>query len=220
MTIDAVIFDLDGVLIDSEPIWSEVRHSFVDAHGGHWAADADRRMMGMASMEWAEYLHRELGVAMPPDEIVTEVVDRMVARYGQELPLVPGATEAVTRLAARWPLGLASSSPVRLITPVLRRSGLAPMFRVATSTEEIGVGKPAPDVYLSVARDLGVEPGGCAAVEDSTNGLRAARAAGMRVIAVPMRAFPPDPDELDRADAVVASLRELTGEVVDPSDGG
>ncbi len=216
MTIDAVIFDLDGVLIDSEPIWSEVRRSFVESNGGHWAADADRRMMGMASMEWADYLHRDLGVAMPPEQIVTEVVGQMVARYDHDLPLLPGATEAVARLAARWPLGLASSSPERLITSVLERSGLARMFLVATSTERIGVGKPAPDVYVSVARDLGVDAGRCAAVEDSTNGLRAARTAGMRVIAVPTRSFPPDPGELDRADAVVASLHELTAEVVEP----
>jgi HAD superfamily hydrolase (TIGR01509 family) len=216
MSIDAVIFDLDGVLIDSEPVWSEVRRAFVEAHGGRWADDAQERMMGMATAEWAAFLHDELQVPLPADDIAARVVDAMVARFGREPPLLPGAVEIVHRLARRWPLGLASSSPTLLIDVVLEAAGLASLLAAVLSTEEVGRGKPAPDVYLAVAERLGVPSGSCAAVEDSTNGLRAARAAGMRVIAVPTRSYPPDPDELARADAVVDSLDDLTEAVVDP----
>lgn len=215
--IDAVVFDLDGVLIDSEVIWSEVRERFVEAEGGTWVPGAQERMMGMATQEWSAYLHDELGVGLPPDEIARRVIDEMAARYRERLPWLPGAQEAVHRLARRWPLGLASSSPARLIRAVLAASGLDAVFRAVLSTEEVGVGKPAPDVYLAVVRRLGVAPERAAAVEDSTNGLRAARAAGMRVIAAPNPAYPPDGDELRRADAVVRSLDELTDAVVDPS---
>jgi HAD superfamily hydrolase (TIGR01509 family) len=221
MPIDAVIFDLDGVLVDSEPVWSEVRRAFVAAHGGCWADDAQERMMGMATAEWAAFLRDELRVPLPVDEIATGVVDAMVERSGREPPLLPGAVEAAHRLARRWPLGLASSSPTRLIGVVLEAAGLAALFAAVLSTEEVGLGKPAPDVYVAVAQRLGVPPRSCAAVEDSTNGLRAARAAGMRVIAVPTRSYPPDPGELARADAVLDSLDDLVEAVVDPlrSDG-
>ncbi|HEY8546401.1 MAG TPA: HAD family phosphatase [Acidimicrobiales bacterium] len=215
--IDAVVFDLDGVLIDSEPTWNDVRRRFVEAHGGRWVDGADRRMMGMATHEWSAYLHDELGVALPAPEIAEQVIQAMADRHARELPLLPGAVEAVRRVAARWPVGLASSSPARLIAATLAAADLTSSFAVALSTEEVGAGKPAPDVYLEVARRLGVAPERCAAVEDSTNGLRAARAAGMRVVAVPTESYPPDPDELARADVVLGSLDELTEAVVDPT---
>lgn len=216
MAIDAVIFDLDGVLIDSESIWGEVRRQFVEAHGGRWRPGAQEQMMGMSTGEWARFLHDDLGVPLPPGDIASGVVAALAERYGRQPPLLPGAVDAVRRLGRRWPLGLASSSPQRLIDAVLEAAGLAGAFRAVLSTEEVGPGKPAPDVYLAVAGRLGVPPSHCAAVEDSTNGLRSARAAGMRVIAVPNRAYPPDPAELARADAVVTSLAELTEAVVDP----
>jgi beta-phosphoglucomutase-like phosphatase (HAD superfamily) len=204
--IEAVVFDLDGVLVDSEPIWNEVRRRFVGAQGGRWVDGADRRMMGMATADWARYLHDDLGVDLPEPEIADRVVDAMAARYVDAVPLLPGAAEAVERVARRWPLGLASA-------------GLAASFRVTVSTEEVGPGKPAPDVYLAAARRLGTDPERCAAVEDSTNGLRSARAAGLRVVAVPTRSYPPDPAELARADAVIGSLDELTDGVIDPGLG-
>jgi HAD superfamily hydrolase (TIGR01509 family) len=219
VAIDAVAFDLDGVLIDSEPAWTAVRRDLVLAHGGRWPDGADRRMMGMATLEWARYLHDDLGVALPVPEIADRVVAEMAARYAEVPPLLPGAVEAVGRVARRWQLGLASSSPPRLIERTLAAAGLRDLFSVTLSTEEVGAGKPAPDVYLEVARRLGIPPERWAAVEDSTNGLRAARAAGMRVVAVPTRSYPPDDAELARADAVIASLDELTDRVVDPSIG-
>jgi len=219
MPIDAVIFDLDGVLVDSEPVWADVRREFVEEHGGRWAPDAQERMMGMSTGEWATFLHDELDVALAVEDIASGVVDAMAACYRLRLPLLPGTVDAVRRLAHRWPLGLASSSPVRLITAALEASGLTAMFAVVVSTEEVGRGKPAPDVYVATARRLGVPPERCAAVEDSTNGLRSARSAGMRVIAVPTKDYPPDPEELACADAVVKSLADLDEAVIDPEIG-
>jgi beta-phosphoglucomutase-like phosphatase (HAD superfamily) len=211
---DAVIFDLDGVLIDSEPVWEQVRRAYVAETGGRWLPDSQQRLMGMSTPEWARYLSEDLGVGRAPDVVATEVIDRMARRYDEELPLLPGAVEAVCRMGGRWPLGLASSSPTRLIRAVLDATGLASRFAVTMSTEEVSRGKPAPDVYLAVAGKLGVAPGTCVAIEDSSNGLRAAHAAGMRVVAVPHPAYPPQPDALALADLVVTGLDELTVDAV------
>ncbi len=208
--IEAVVFDLDGVLIDSEPVWEQVRRGLVAERGGHWASDAQQRLMGMSTPEWARYLSEDLGVGLPPDEVAALVTDRMAGRYRERLPLLPGAIEAVRRLAARWPLGLASSAPAALIETVLQSAGLRPDFRVAMSTEQVPRGKPAPDIYLAVAGKLGAAPASCAAVEDSSNGLRSAAAAGLHVIAVPRPEYPPDPDALAQASLVLPSLDELT----------
>jgi HAD superfamily hydrolase (TIGR01509 family) len=212
--IEAVIFDLDGVLIDSEPVWEEVRRGLVAERGGHWAADAQRKLMGMSTPEWARYLSADLGVGLPPDQVAGEVVERMAARYREHLPLLPGAVEAVSRLAARWPLGLASSAPAVLIETVLQAAGLRPDFQVTMSTEQVPQGKPAPDIYLAVARRLGVAPASGAAVEDSSNGLRSAAAAGLHVIAIPHPRYPPEPDALAQAGLVLPSLAGLTVEAV------
>ena len=208
--IAAVVFDLDGVLVDSEPVWERVRRRVVAEHGGRWADDAQRRLMGMSTPEWARYLGEELGVGLPPDDVVALVVGRMADSYRQDLPLLPGAAATVRALAARWPLGLASSSPRTLIDAVLRAAGLDGAFAVTLSTEEVTRGKPAPDVYLAVAERLGVPPARCAAVEDSSNGLRSAAAAGMQVIAVPRPAYPPDGDALAGARLALADLAGLT----------
>jgi HAD superfamily hydrolase (TIGR01509 family) len=213
--VDAVVFDLDGVLIDSEPVWEQVRRGYVAEAGGEWQPDSQQRLMGMSTPEWARYLSGELGVGRPPDVVAAEVIDRMARRYEDGLPLLPGAVEAVRRVAGRWPLALASSSPRRLIDAVLAEAGLTGYFAVTMSTEEVARGKPAPDVYLSVASKLGVPPGAAVAIEDSSNGLRAAHAAGMRVVAVPHPAYPPQPDALALADRVVTRLDELTPEALE-----
>jgi HAD superfamily hydrolase (TIGR01509 family) len=207
---EAVVFDLDGVLVDSEPVWEEVRRGLVAERGGHWAPDAQRRLMGMSTPEWARYLSEDLGVGLPPGQVAEQVIERMAARYRAHLPLMPGAVEAVGRLAARWPLGLASSAPAVLIGTVLEAAGLRPCFQVTMSTEQVPHGKPAPDIYLAVAGRLGVPPSRCAAVEDSSNGLRSAAAAGMRVIAIPHPRYPPDADALAAAGLVLLGLAELT----------
>jgi HAD superfamily hydrolase (TIGR01509 family) len=211
----AVVFDLDGVLIDSEPVWEEVRRAYVAEHGGHWLPDSQRRLMGMSTAEWAAYLSRELGVDRPPEVIAAEVLDRMAERYGRRPPLLEGAVAAVERLAERWPLGLASSSPRRLIDLVLEASGLAGRFRAILSTEEVARGKPAPDAYLEVAARLGADPAACVAVEDSSNGVRSAAAAGMRVIAIPSPRYPLDDAAAARAAAILGGLDELTADTVE-----
>ncbi len=212
--IEAVVFDLDGVLIDSEPVWEQVRRGLVTERGGHWASDAQRRLMGMSTPEWARYLSEDLGVGLPPGEVAAIVTDRMAARYREHIPLLPGAAGAVRRLAGRWPLGLASSAPAVLIETVLQSAGLRPDFQVTMSTEQVPRGKPAPDIYLAVAGCLGVAAASCAAVEDSSNGLRSAAAAGLRVIAVPRPQYPPDPDARALAALVLPGLGELTPDAV------
>jgi HAD superfamily hydrolase (TIGR01509 family) len=212
--IDAVVFDLDGVVIDSEELWDEVREGFAHERGGRWSAQAQADMMGMSSTEWSRYLHEVVGVPEPPEEINREVVERMLARYSEHLPLIDGAVGAVKRLAAHWPLGVASSSNRRLIDRVLEVSGLAPYFKATVSSEEVEHGKPAPDVYLEAARRLGVEATRSAAIEDSASGIRSAHAAGMHVVAIPNRAFPPPAAVLALADVVLESIEELDLAVV------
>ena len=212
---DAVIFDLDGVLLDSEAAWDEARKALVGERGGAWTERATRDMMGMSSLEWSRYVHDELGVDLPPEAINEDVVARMLEGYRKRLPLLPGAVDAVRRLAARWPLGLASSSNREVISVVLDEAGLAPLFRGWVSSEEVGRGKPAPDVWLEAARRVGVDPARCVAIEDSENGIRSARSAGMPVIALPNPHFPPAPEILDLAGYVLADLHELTVELVE-----
>ncbi len=212
--IEAVVFDMDGVIVDSEQVWDDVREEYVRETGGTYTETATRDMMGMSSVEWSRYMADELGVPGTPEEINAEIVARMLVRYGESPPLVPGAVEAVRRAAARWPLAIASSSNPELIEVVLRAAGLRELFPVTVSSQEVLHGKPAPDVYLEAAHRLGVEPAACTAVEDSHNGIRSARAAGMRVVAVPNPHFPPGDDALVLADAVVESVAGLTTEVL------
>jgi HAD superfamily hydrolase (TIGR01509 family) len=207
---DAVFFDQDGVLIDSEGAWDAARRAIVAEHGGRWRPEATRAMMGMSAPEWSRYVRDDLGVELEPSEISDQVVARLLAGYERELPLLPGAVAAVRRIAARWPVGLASSANREVIDAVLDASGLAGTFGATVSGEEVARGKPAPDIYLEAARRLGVDPTRSAAVEDSTNGLRAAAAAGMLVVALPNREFPPADEALALASVVLDSLDELS----------
>jgi len=207
---EAVIFDLDGVIVDSEQVWDEVREQYTVEAGGRYSETATRAMMGMSSTEWSTYMAEELALPGSPEEINVAIVERMLARYGSAPPLIEGAPDVVRRIAAAVPVAIASSSNPELIEVVLRVSGLDGVVREAVSSQEVERGKPAPDVYLEAARRLGVDPARCAAVEDSHNGIRSARAAGMRVFAVPNPHFPPGDDALALADVVLTSLDELT----------
>ena len=214
--IDGVVFDLDGLLLDSEQVWDTAREELARERGGRWHDQAQRDMMGMSSPEWSRYMHDVIGLADPPEEISAEVVRRLERLYRERLPMIPGAREAVERLAERWPLALASSSNRELIDLALDLMRVARLFKATVSSEEVGRGKPAPDVYLEAARRLGVEPNRAAAIEDSHNGIRAAKTAGMRVIAIPNQHFPPDEEALAQADVVLDSLAGLTAEAVEP----
>ena len=208
--IDAVVFDMDGVIVDSEQVWDDVREQLAEEHGGRWHDRAQADMMGMSSPEWSRYMHEVIGLPESPEEINDEVVRRMLARYAERTPLVDGAVEAVERLAPEFKLAVASSSNRPLIASVLEYAGIADRFDAVVSSEEVAGGKPAPDVYLEAVRRLGVESERAAAIEDSANGIRAAHAAGMRVIALPNLHYPPAEDALALADAVVSSPAELT----------
>jgi HAD superfamily hydrolase (TIGR01509 family) len=212
--IEAVVFDLDGVLLQSEEVWDAVRERYVRERGGRYDDEVQRAMMGMSAPEWSRFLHEEAGVPDDMDEINSEVVRRMLEAYRRELPLLPGAVETVRRIADAFPLALASSSNREVFEEVLELAGLAACFRATVSSEEVERGKPAPDVYLEAARRLGVEPTRCAAVEDSHAGIRSAKSAGMRVVAIPNAAYPPDEEALELADEVVRSLDDLTVEVL------
>ena len=212
--IEAVVFDMDGVLVDSEPIWEQVRRGVVAEYGGTWLPEAQTALMGMSTPEWAAYLSDDLGVGKPPDEVAQIVIDQMVARYEEHLPVLPGADEAVRRCAGRWRLGLASSSPRRLIDAVLQTAGWADLFAVTVSTEELDRGKPAPDVYLHAVTALGADPAACAAIEDSSNGMRSATAAGLVLIAAPRPEYPPADDALEPAAMVIGGIGELDVDAV------
>ncbi|MEA5154057.1 HAD family phosphatase [Raineyella sp.] len=215
MTPRAVVFDMDGVLTDTESVWDEVRRGLAAEEGLPWPAGATRAMMGMSTQEWSGYLVGTVGLSGTAEEAARRTIDALAQRYAVDLPALPGAVDAVRRLAARWPLGLASSSPRRLIDVSLTILGIAAEFRVTVSTEEVGRGKPAPDGYLRACELLGADPAQCVAIEDSSNGLRAAAAAGMAVIAVPRPDFPPAPGALELADAVVPHLDDVTLDLVE-----
>jgi HAD superfamily hydrolase (TIGR01509 family) len=206
--IEAVVFDLDGVLIDSEHVWDGVREELAKERGGRWHPGAQRDMMGMSSPEWSRYMHERIGLEEPPDEINRIVVERMLEKYAGGPPWIPGAVEAVARVAGGYPLALASSSNRELIVEVLAAGEIAGLFGAVVSSEEVARGKPAPDVYLEAARRLGVDPTACAAVEDSHNGIRSAKAARMACVAIPNGRFPPG-DAVAEADLVLLSVDDL-----------
>ena len=214
LVIEAIVFDLDGVLIQSEEVWDAVRERYVRERGGRYDEQVQRAMMGMSAPEWSRYLHEDAGVPDEPEQINRDVVALMLEAYRRELPLLPGAVEAVRRAAAELRLGLASSSNREIIAAVLEAAGVVDCFRAVVSSEEVAHGKPAPDVYLEAARRLSVAPERCAAIEDSHAGIRSAKAAGMRVVAIPNPSYPPDGDALALADATIGSLDELTVDAV------
>jgi HAD superfamily hydrolase (TIGR01509 family) len=213
--IQAVVFDLDGVLLQSEEVWDDVRERYVRERGGRYDEEVQRAMMGMSAPEWSRFLHEEAGVPDAPETINRDVVERMLEAYRRELPLLPGAKEVVRRAAAAFPLALASSSNRAIFEAALELAGLTACFRATVSSEEVARGKPAPDVYLEAARRLGVAPEACAAVEDSHSGIASAKAAGMRVIAIPNASYPPGEEALDLANVTLESLEQLTPERIE-----
>jgi HAD superfamily hydrolase (TIGR01509 family) len=205
-----VIFDLDGVLVDSEIWWDEVRQAFAAAHGRSWG-EADRAaVMGANSAAWARIMRERLDLGLPDAEIERAVVDGVVDRYGREgAPPIDGAIETVRRIADSRPVAVASSAHRAVIDAALAATGLVDVFQVVVSSDEVASGKPAPDVYLETARRLGVDPGECIVIEDSYNGVVAAQAAGMTVVLVPNASVPPAPGTTEIADLVLASIAEF-----------
>ena len=206
---------MDGVLVDTEQSWHDVRRRLSQQHGGAWHPGANRAMQGLSTSEWTSYMVRDLGIALERDEIARLVSAELDRIYHRDPPFLPGALDTVRRLAsAGRHLALASSSPRTIIDTLLDSGGITDAFSVVVSSEEVPRGKPSPDVYLEAARRLGVEPGHCAAVEDSHGGIRSAKAAGMRVIAIPNPTYPPDADSLAQADVTLDTLADLTREKI------
>jgi HAD superfamily hydrolase (TIGR01509 family) len=214
--IEAVAFDLDGTLIESERVWEKARREVTESADGRWRDDAQPSMMGLSTPEWIAYMQRELGVELDADEIKSEVLERLRASYRERLPAINGAGDAVRRLAARWPLAVASSSPRELIELVLELAGLTQAFDAVVSSEEVASGKPAPDVYLRACELLGSAPASTPAIEDSSAGVRAAVAAGMPVVLIPGTEFPTEPEVLEEADQVLESINSLDPAVLEP----
>jgi HAD superfamily hydrolase (TIGR01509 family) len=214
MTVDGVVFDMDGVLIHTEHVWDAVREQLTRETGGRWRAGAQEAMMGLSSGEWSRFMHEELQVPLPPEEINAQVVERLSEAYRREIPAIDGASEAVRRLAQGFRLAVASSSNRPLIDLVIELLGVADCFAATVSSEEVPRGKPFPDVYLEAARQLGIDPSRLVAVEDSSNGLRAAHAAGLGVVAIPNPDYPPAPDALALAGVTLRSLDELDRDAV------
>lgn len=217
---EAVVFDLDGVLIDSEQLWDEARRELVARHGGVWLPDATAAMQGMSAPEWSRYMRAHLGLDRPEPRIAELVVEDLLARYAHHLPLLPGAVEAVRRIGDRWRLALASSANREIIDAVLASAHLGGSFAVTVSSEEVARGKPSPDVYLAAASRLGVDASACVAIEDSANGIRSAHAAGMQVICLPNPHFPPPSDVRLLAADVIERLDDLTVSRIDSLGGG
>lgn len=215
MPLSAVIFDMDGIIVESEALWDQAREELVEETGGRWGANAQTAMMGMASHEWSVYVRDELQVPLTAEEISSRVVARLEALYREDLPLIDGAAEAVRAAAEHWPVAIASSSNRELIDLIAELAGIADVLTTTVSSEEAGRGKPAPDVFLKAAEHVGAEPATCVVIEDSANGIRAAVAAGMPVIAAPNRDFPPPQDILDIATLVVDRVAEITPAVIE-----
>ncbi|MBK9158405.1 MAG: HAD family phosphatase [Propionibacteriaceae bacterium] len=212
----AVIFDMDGTLIDTEYVWDVVRRGLAKDHGIPWPEAATRAMMGMSTPEWSGYLVNVVGFPGPPSAAANEVIEGMLVHYRQGVEVLPGAVASVQRMADRGPIGLASSSPRRLIDAALDVMGITDLFSAIRSTEEgNGVGKPDPDAFFWVADALGVSPGRCVVIEDSTNGIQAGLNAGMPVIAIPPHFEPPAPALLAQCAAVIDTLDDLDGSLID-----
>jgi len=212
----AVVFDLDGTLTDTEHIWDVVRRGMAESEGLPWPEEATRAMMGMSTQQWSAYLADVVGLAGSAQDAARRTIDDMVVAYGRGLDVLPGAVDAVRRMHARWPIGLASSSPRVLIDAAVAAMGLAELFATTVSTEELnGVGKPAPDVYLEACRRIGVAPQSTVAVEDAHNGILSAHAAGLKVVAIPPDFNPPPASTLALADVVLDSLDDLTPDLID-----
>ena len=204
-----MIFDLDGTLVETEQVWRDVRRDFVLTHGGRWHDGAQATMIGMRTAEWADYIHGDLGVALPPAEIARMVVDGVVAALRSNVPILPGARAALERASRNCRLGLATSAARPVAQTVIDSTGWKRFFEVVVSADDVKRGKPEPDVYLRALELMHADAAGTEAVEDSTNGIRSAHAAGLRVIAIPNREFPPAPEALALAARVIANLDAL-----------
>ena len=206
MPIEAVIFDMDGVLVDSEVYWDKSRVEFARDRGKTWTDDYQRLAMGRSTVGWATVMREKLQLDESIDDIIAEMKGRVIARYERRMPTRPDAIESVHRMKQHFRVGLASGSPTEIIKSVLRITGLDQVFEVMIYGDDIPRGKPAPDIYLEAMAQLGVLPHVTVGIEDSANGLRSLKAAGMAAVAAPSPDFPLPPEILELADARIDTL--------------
>jgi len=205
---------MDGVIVDSEPLWVRARKELVRQANGQWIPEAETAMLGISSDEWSAYMRDHLALNMTAEQIREDVIRRMVELYRKGVPLITGAREAIEAIGRRWRVGVASGSDRVLLDTVLTSSGLAGHFAATVSGEDVAEGKPSPQIYQEACRRLGANPCACVAIEDSGSGIASALAAGMKVIAVPRPGFVPDDEILGRATAVLPDLTDLNPDVV------
>ncbi|MBK8445165.1 MAG: HAD family phosphatase [Micropruina sp.] len=211
----AVIFDLDGTLTDTEAVWDAERRALLTRDGLVWSEEDTVAVGGMSTPEWSGYMATHKGFGPGAERAAQRTIDAVLQRYRRDLPVLPGAREAVRRMAEHWPLGVASSSPPVVIERALDVLGVRDLISVVRSTEEGSAkGKPAPDAFLWVADQMGAEPAHTVVVEDSENGLLAGLSAGMAVVAIPPHFLPPTDELLTRVAAVLHNLDELTVDLV------
>jgi HAD superfamily hydrolase (TIGR01509 family) len=214
MPVEAVIFDMDGVLVDSEVYWKLSREEFARDLGKVWT-DADQRLaMGRNTVEWAEVMQERLEIDMPIDDIIADMLQRVIDHYERSLPTRPGAVDAVHLAAGHYRVGLASGSPTEIIRRVMELTGLDSVFEVMVYGDDIPNGKPAPDIYLETLRLMGVPAQKAAGIEDSANGVRALKAAGMYAIAAPSPDFPLPDEIVNMADQHITTMEDFTLELV------
>ncbi len=214
MPIEAVIFDMDGVLVDSEVYWKRAREGFAQALGKVWTMDDQRAAMGRNTLEWAEVMHDRLKLDMPPEQVMSDVIGRVLAQCEERMPVRPGAIEAVHKAASRYRVALASGSPTQVIEYVMSKTGLDSVFETMVFGDTVPNGKPAPDIYFEALRRLGLKPENAVGVEDSGNGIRSLHNAGIKIIAAPSPEFPLSDDLVKLAARVIGSLEEFSAEMV------
>jgi sugar-phosphatase len=197
-----LVLDMDGLMVDSEPLWFAVESAFCRERGGDWTLSLAHSCTGQGTPNTLRKMSELFGFAVDPARDTQAIVDRFLARVG-ELRLKPGLLELLDDAETALPIAVASSSPLRLIEGVLGHFGLLARVNAVVSGQSVPAGKPAPDIFLAAAKDLRVPPAECAVLEDSLAGVSAGRAAGMFVIGVPERE---DPRFAGVADRVVPDL--------------
>ncbi len=220
MPIEAIVFDMDGVLVDSEVYWDKSRVDFARDRGKVWTDEFQRLAMGRSTVGWARVMQEKLALDDTIDEIIAEMKARVIAHYEERMPTRPGALESVSHMQQHFRVGLASGSPTEIIKAVLSITGLDQIFEVMIYGDEVPRGKPAPDIYLEALEQLGVAPAVSLGIEDSANGLRSLKAAGMLAVAAPSPDYPLPDDILALADAHITTLEDFTVDLVRGIAGG
>ena len=213
--IEAIVWDMDGLLIDSEPVWNMARKQMAAAHGMHdWNQQDHFNVMGTSTDEWVSYMIKRIGLPMTPTEVETAMIDHMAAIYQNEIPFLPDAVEKIAWAASRYPSCIASGSPRKLLDLVAADPRVAPYMQFTLAADEVGIGKPNPAVYIEAAKRLGIAPENCLCLEDSPNGVLAGSRAGMKVINIPDPEMPLTAEQANHAHLVLDNLAQFTADTI------